>query len=171
MKTARVLFVSIAIALALKTAHGTTVIPPTFNQLVEQAQLIFEGSVIDVRSRWTGEGVERRIVSDVTFQIEDTMKGAPGAIYTSTMLGGTIGEETLQVADAPRFKRGDHDILFVENNGAQFIPLVGITHGRYRVQRDEITTDDGIPLMQNGTALHAAEFKGVIRAQLTAAGR
>ena len=171
MKTARVLFVTVVIALALKSAFGTSVIPPTFDQLVQQAQLIFEGTVLNVRSHWTGEGAQRHIASDVTFAVEEPIKGEPGTTYTLTMVGGTVGDETLQVADAPQFKRGDHDILFVENNGSQFIPLVGIMHGRYRIQQDEVTTDDGKPLIQNGNVVRASEFKSAIRDRLTAAGR
>lgn len=171
MKTARVLFVTVAIALALKSAFGTSVIPPTFDQLVQQAQLIFEGTVVGVRSYWTGEGAQRHIASDVTFVIDDPVKGEPGRGYTLTMVGGTVGDETLQVADAPQFKPGDHDILFVENNGSQFIPLVGIMHGRYRIQQDHVTTDDGKVLTQNGSAVRAAEFKNAIRARLATAAR
>jgi hypothetical protein len=57
----------------------------------------------------------------------------------------------MEVADAPRFKVGDRDILFVENNGTQFVPLVGIMHGRFRVKkdkdgRDAIFTNEGSPL-------------------------
>ena len=43
----------------------------------------------------------------------------------------------MEVTDSPKFKVGDRDIVFVENNGSQFIPLVGIMHGRYRVQQEK----------------------------------
>jgi len=41
----------------------------------------------------------------------------------------------MEVTDAPKCKVGDRDILFVENNGTQFVPLVGIMHGRFRVKK------------------------------------
>ena len=47
----------------------------------------------------------------------------------------------MEVTDAPKFKVGDRDILFVENNGTQFVPLVGIMHGRFRVKKDEAGRD------------------------------
>src|SRR6266705_4999104 len=122
--------------------RGTTVIAPDFDQLVTRAELIFQGEVTDVRSQWIGEGAEHRIVSFVTFKVADALKGNPGASYTIRMLGGTVDGETLQVSDAPTFKIGDRDILFVENNGSQFIPLVGIQHGRFRVQREQATGRD-----------------------------
>src|SRR5256885_6721644 len=52
-----------------------------------------------------------------------TLFRSPGASVTLRMLGGTVGAETMEVADAPKFKVGERDILFVENNGTQFITL------------------------------------------------
>jgi hypothetical protein len=46
----------------------------------------------------------------------------------------------MEVTDAPKF-RADHDLLFVENNGSLFIALVGIRHGRFRVQKDQAGRD------------------------------
>jgi hypothetical protein len=122
--------------------QATTVIPPTFDQLVGQAQFIFQGSVTDVRSMWVGEGAQRHIISYVTFKVEDTMKGKPGASFVMQMLGGTVDGEAMEVTDSPKFRVGDRDILFVENNGEQFVPLVGINHGRFHVRTDEQTGRD-----------------------------
>ena len=132
-------------------ALATTVIPPTFDDLVAHAEMIFQGTVTDVRSEWTGEGGQRHIASYVTFKVDDAIKGNPGAKVTLNLMGGTVGAETMEVSDAPKFKVGDRDILFVENNGTQFIPLVGIMHGRFHVQKDEngrdvVVTNDGAPL-------------------------
>ena len=139
MKNARFLFAAICLSLAFTSAKATSVIPPTFDELVAQAQLIFQGSVTDVKSQWTGEGGQRHIVTYVTFKVEEPMKGDPGASYTLRMLGGTVDGQTMEVSDSPKFKVGDHDIVFVENNGTQFIPLVGIMHGRFQVRQDKET--------------------------------
>ncbi|MDQ2868579.1 MAG: hypothetical protein M3R59_09260 [Verrucomicrobiota bacterium] len=146
-KLASILFLVGAIA----TARATTVIPPSFDQLVSQAETIFEGSVTNVRSEWTGEGAQRYIVSYITFKVDDSIKGDPGQNYVMRMMGGTVGEETMGVSDAPKFSVGQHEILFVENNGTQFIPLVGIMHGRFHLEADDTGTEivklnDGTPL-------------------------
>jgi len=130
------------IGIAFTCITATTVIPPTFEQLVQQAELIFQGTVSDVRSVWEGEGAQRHIDTYVTFQIADSVKGNPGASYTIRILGGTVGDETMEVTDTPKFKVGDRDILFVEHNNDQFVPLVGINNGRFHVQRDEQTGRD-----------------------------
>lgn len=169
------------------TALATTVIPPSFDELVSRAEMIFQGSVTDVRSEWTGEGAQRRIMSYVTLKVEDAIKGNPGSTVTLRMLGGTVGAETMEVSDAPKFKVGDRDILFVENNGTQFVPLVGIMHGRFRVGKDAtgqdaVFTNDGSPLSDftqlgknekgasAGRAISKQEFKRAIQAKAQAQG-
>jgi hypothetical protein len=169
------------------TALATTVIPPSFDELVSRAEMIFQGSVTDVRSEWTGEGAQRHIMSYVTLKVEDAIKGNPGSTVTLRMLGGTVGGETMEVSDAPKFKVGDRDILFVENNGTQFVPLVGIMHGRFRVGKDAtgqdaVFTNDGSPLSDftqlgknekaasAGHAISKQEFKRAIQAKAQAQG-
>lgn len=184
MKMLRLLLLLTGLLLAFPAARATTVIPPTFDQLVANAEMIFEGTVTTLRSEWTGQGSDRHIVTYVTFKIEDPIKGALGADYTIRMFGGTVDGQTVEVTDAPRFKAGDRDILFVEHNGTQFIPLVGIMHGRFHVQLDEngvnekITKDNGAAVANvsklgqdekaavSGTALSKAEFKAAIRQKM-----
>src|SRR6266571_5966595 len=129
-------------AIAFSGVTGTTVIPPTFDQLVQQAELIFQGTLTGVRSAWEGEGAQRHINTYVTFQIAENVKGDAGASYTIRILGGTVGDETMEVTDTPKFKVGDSDILFVEHNNDQFVPLVGINNGRFHIQHDEQTGRD-----------------------------
>ncbi len=141
MKITRFLLSLSLLAVVASTARATTVIPPSFDQLVGQAELIFQGTVTDVRSQWVGEGAQRLIVSYVSFRVEDTLKGAPGQTYAIRMYGGTVGEDTMGISDGPIFHVGDREILFVENNGTQVVPLVGLMHGRFHVQRDSSGSD------------------------------
>lgn len=184
MKLLRSLFFLSLLSLAVPATQATTVIPPTFDELVTRAEVIFEGTVTGMRSEWTGEGVNRHIVTYVTFKVEDALKGTTGAEYTMRMFGGTVGDKTIEVTDAPKFKIGDRDILFVEHNGTQFIPLVGIMHGRFHVQVDasgtneKMTKDSGAALANvsklgqdevaaaNGPAISKADFKAAVRQKL-----
>jgi hypothetical protein len=165
------------------TTHATTVIPPSFDQLMTRAQVIFEGEVTGLRSQWIGEGSQHRIVTYVTFKVDDALKGDPGTTYSMRMLGGTVDDRTMEVSDAPKFKVGDHDVLFIENNGSQFIPLVGLQHGRFRVEKDAsgrqtLLTGDGLPLAdvnqlggkeetlaRSKAALSLDDFNSVVRSR------
>ena len=142
----------LAVLLVLvRPISATTVIPPSFNELVDQAELIFQGRVAAVKSQWVGEGSNRHIATFVTFAVDDTLKGDPGKSYTLQMLGGTVDGETMGIVDAPKFDVGDNNIVFVQNNGSQVIPLVGIMHGRFRIKQDQtgrtiVATNDGQPV-------------------------
>ena len=156
----------------------------TFDELVDQAETIFQGDVTNVKSEWVGEGAQRHIMSYVTFRVEESLKGNPGQSYTIRMLGGTVAGETMGVSDAPKFQVGDKDILFVQNNGSQFIPLVGIMHGRFHIERELasgreiVRTNEGEPLSdvsnlgknekaaRAGAAISIDEFKSAIRTKL-----
>ena len=145
-------FVLTAVLLAAAPLRATTVIPPTFDELVGQAEVIFQGTVTEVKSQWIGEGGQRHIVTYVSLQVEDAIKGEPGESFTMRMLGGTVDGTTMEVSDAPKFKVGQREILFVEHNGTQFIPLVGIMHGRFHVTKDSETGTEKV-LADNGEAL------------------
>ena len=182
-KTIRFLLYPILFSLGL-VANATTVIPPSFDDLVRRAQVIFEGEVTSLHSQWIGEGAEHRIVTYVTFKVDDALKGDPGANYSIRMLGGTVDGRTMEVTDAPKFRVGDHDLLFVENNGSQFIPLVGIMHGRFRIEKDQtgretLLTGEGQPLSdvnqlgadeealaRNKAALSLDDFKTAIKSRM-----
>jgi hypothetical protein len=141
MKPRHFFFVA-TFAISFIGIKATTVVPPTFDQLVQQAELIFQGTVTDVRSVWEGQGAQRHIDTYVTFQVGESVKNDAGSSYTIRLLGGTVGEDSLVITDVPNFHVGDQEILFVEHNYDQFVPLVGISHGRFHVQRDEETGRD-----------------------------
>ena len=186
MKKSYSLALFAALFVAASSLHATTVIPPSFDELVNRAEVIFQGSVTNVRSQWVGEGGQRHIVTYVTFQVNDPIKGNPGATYTMRMLGGTVDGQTMEVSDSPKFKIGDRDFLFVEHNGRQFIPLVGIMHGRFRVEREQngheiVALNNGQPLSdvaslgkeEHGVSsekapLSPAQFKAAIQGRIQA---
>lgn len=174
MKKTSYLLLLAGLTVSVRITQATTVIPPTFDELVSQAEVIFQGDVTDVRSQWVGEGAQRHIVSYVTFKVEDALKGTPGQSYTIRMLGGTVDGETMGVSDAPKFKVGDKDILFVQNNGSQFVPLVGIMHGRFHVKRDQtgqevVSNNENEPVKNVARLGRAAEAADGPEANLTAA--
>lgn len=135
------------IGITLVRVTATTVVPPTFEQLVKQAEVIFQGTVTDVKSVWEGQGAQRHIDTYVTFQVSDKVKGDAGSSYTIRMLGGTVGDDTMLITDTPKFHIGEREILFVERNYDQFVPLVGINNGHFRVQRDN---ESGRDIILNG---------------------
>src|SRR5947208_13978538 len=122
MKMLRALLLLTCLILAFPAARATTVIPPTFDQLVTNAEMIFEGTVTTMRSDWTGQGADRHIVTYVTFKIEDAIKGTLGAASTIRMFGGPVAGQTMEVTQAPRFKQRVGAILLLQHQGTRCIP-------------------------------------------------
>ena len=58
----------------------------------------------------------------------------------------------MEVSGVPKFNPGERVILFVEKNGIQFCPLVGVFHGKFGLRRDEKTGRDNV-LMHDGQPL------------------
>src|SRR3954452_24471185 len=101
MKTSKYLLFMAGLVAGATSLSATTVIPPTFDQLVDQAQEIFRGTVTKVSSEWVGEGAERHIVSYITFKVKDSLKGSPGQNYTMRSFGGTVDGESMSIGDGP----------------------------------------------------------------------
>ena len=147
------IFVWLVLALAgTRLAWATSVIAPSFAELVDEAQTIVRGKVIAVRCAWADSPQGRLIKTYVTFAVEKRLKGSAPDELVLQFLGGEVDGEGMTVQGMPRFTVGQAEILFVAGNGVRFCPLVGMMHGRYRVMtdatsaRDYMARDDGVPL-------------------------
>jgi hypothetical protein len=151
MRRISVLAVVVLLGLS-RTATPTSVVAPTFDELVARAESVFVARVVAERSTWVDSRAGRAIVTDVTFAIERTIKGPIYAERSLEFLGGTVGDDTLRVSGMPEFHIGDRDVLFVSDSGRPASPLVGFMYGRFRVLRDVrsgvevVRTHDGRPL-------------------------
>lgn len=144
-------------------AHSTTVIPPTFEVLVANANTIFVGEVIGQRAEWEATPNGRSIVTYVTFRVEEVWKGAAGAVTQLEFLGGTIGDMKMEVVGMPTFRLGQRDVLFVGSTVRAVSPLVGFMHGRMRIERDVMSGVDRVRT-HDGQSLGSPAQIGVQRA-------
>jgi hypothetical protein len=140
-------------ALAATAAlHASSVVPPSFPELVGEAQSIVEGRVAAQHCEWVDTPQGRAIMTFVTFDVTRTLKGPPQKQIVLRLLGGELDGEGLRVDGVPRFKPGDREILFVTGNGTRFCPLVGMMHGRYHIvsaaTHAYVARDDGAPLVR-----------------------
>ena len=164
------LLVAMLLLAATRAARATSVIPPTFPELVAEAEAIIRGRVTDIVVRRSSAPDGSPVIkTHVTFAVERALKGPERQVITLELLGGTIGDESLVVTGMPRFELGSTDYLFVERNGIQFCPLVAVRHGRYRLLRDDagrefVARDNHVPLKDVGeVVLPLAALPPVIR--------
>lgn len=130
----RSLIAIVLIALATISADATTVIPLTFEQLVNESQSVIYGRVSDVRAQWTAD--RRFIESVVTIDVLRGMKGNAHESIAFTVPGGQVGRYLNVIPGAPSFVRGDLAVVFLTAQGARLPVTTGLTQGVYRVQRD-----------------------------------
>lgn len=117
--------------------RATSVVPPDFPALVAEADAIYRGQVTAVEARRVEGAAGGSVIKTfVTIEIRRTLKGPEQKEITLEFLGGTLGDETIEVSGVPKFTAGELGIVFVQQNGRQFCPLVRLGHGRYHVARD-----------------------------------
>jgi hypothetical protein len=127
---------AIMITVTAAVPRATSVVAPTFDEMVARAQVVFVGETLDVRSRWVSTSSGQAIVTVVTFKVIRTLKGELGGQTQLEFLGGTAGGYRMEVVGMPRFRVGDEDVLFVDERGQPVSPVVGFMHGRFRVLED-----------------------------------
>lgn len=139
----RLLLLALACAGAVPPASATSVVPPSFPELVAEAEAIYSGRVTAVEARRLAAPDGSSVIKTfVTFAIERVLKGAARESVILELLGGRVGDEQLRVSGMPVFAVGDREFVFVQRNGVQYCPLVALGHGRYRVLRDQTSGRD-----------------------------
>lgn len=135
--------------------RATTVIAPTFQELVGEADLVFEGEVLDAQSRAAIVDGNDVIFTDVSFRVARALKGTPGSVVSLQFLGGVVGDRGMKVHGVPTFARGDRDIIFAVTSQSLVSPLVRMMHGRVRIARggesgalETVRLFDGSPLRE-----------------------
>lgn len=139
--------------LAASPARATTVIAPDFDSLVSGADYVVRAVVKSVTCEYRTTPRGQAIFTKVELTVLETITGTPPTPLVLDLLGGTVNGVTMQVQGVPQFHVGDEDILFVQSNGHQYFPLVGIMNGKYPVKRDP-TTGVAYVARSNGVALY-----------------
>ena len=123
--------------LSALSARATTVVPPKFEELVNESDYIVRAVVKSVASEWREKQGQRHIFTFVELDVLEVIHGTPPQPLVLEMLGGQVGNEALVVQGIPTFEVGQEDILFVRGNGRQFYPLTAAMHGCYPVVREK----------------------------------
>jgi len=115
--------------------------PPTLNEAVAQADLIFVGHVEGLEADHNAAGF---IVTKVTLKILTLIKGdrqyAQGRSVVLQFAGGKIGDESLVVSHVPRLEADATYVLLIRHDGNNYAsPIVGMDYGLFRVAPEPAT--------------------------------
>jgi hypothetical protein len=131
----RLLLCTLSLLLA-SVAHATTAVKLSDEQLVQQSRQIVIGRAIESRSEW----VNRTLVTLVTVEVSETLKGAPARRLTVALPGGVDARRkfplAMTYAGAPRIGAKEEVFLFLsgpEASLARAHTVVGFSQGKYSV--------------------------------------
>lgn len=145
-------FVATFIAFAffsIPSAYTTEIIPSTLEYMTDFSGTIVVGTVKDKYSYWE----EQKIFTNVGIDVEEFVKnsGDERSSYLQLKIpGGTVGDLSFHVDQAPAFKEGEKVMLFLKKSDIDYFPY-GLSYGVYRIYLDEATGQEFIngPLFQN----------------------
>lgn len=124
-------FISVLLA---SPVAAVTMVPLSFEQLVQGSSAVIYGRVIDVRAQWSED--RRHVESLVTVDVLKGMKGSHGEQLTLMVPGGQLGRYINMIPGAPSFVPGDLAVFFLTGRAPRLPVVTGFTQGIYRVQRD-----------------------------------
>lgn len=116
----------VALGAAAAPAAASVTLALDLRELVERSDRVVVGSVLRQEARWDAR---RRIVTDVTVEVEQTMKGEPAREIVVRRLGGAIGELGMRVEGEPDFTDGQRAVLFARRLGSGALRPVGMGQG------------------------------------------
>ena len=130
------LFILLALLLCPST-YGLSAVSRGFDELVQLADVVIVGTVGNVRSELTQSDLDQNIVSFVSFNKLEVVKGqVSGQDYTLQVPGGIVGRFAQDYPGVPQFRIGQRYVVFVRGNHTDLFPVVGITQGVFRVLTD-----------------------------------
>ena len=160
--------VACALLAGVAAVRATQVIPLTDQQLVARSQLIIEGRVTGVSSAWNAG--QTQIHTTVEIAVQEVLKGSlvrGHQTVTLRMLGGTVGDMTMLIVDAPRFFQGDELLLMLHPDYQQvLLPVVGFNQGALRIKTDLATGTRMIPARKTTRNEFVKKVRGIIATQI-----
>ena len=117
---------------AVAPTHATSVLPLQLDQLVADAQLVFQGTCTANQSQYDSQ--TGLIVTYTTFMVQDVLKGRAGHSHTIKQAGGRIGSANYRIMGVPSFVLGQEYVVFLYGvSQAGFSSPVGLGQGQFVV--------------------------------------
>jgi hypothetical protein len=116
---------------------ATLAVPAEIGTLVEDAQVIVHGRVVQLQGRAGSDGLG--IETLVTLQAASYLKGDLGREFTFVATGGQLGRYRSIVSGAPRFVEGQEVVLFLGAKPPAIPHVIRLGQGAFRVSVDRRT--------------------------------
>jgi hypothetical protein len=108
------------------TATATVVMPSSLESMTQACDAIVVGKVTSTQAYWEDNRIFTAVYVDVNEWVKPSDQDAE-AIELKVM-GGTVGDTTLEIDHAPEFAVGDEVVLFLNQVEDKYMPF-GIYYG------------------------------------------
>lgn len=113
---------------------ATSLVPQTTRDLVGGSSDIVIGTVAATRSYWNP--AHTHIYTVVSFDVSESLAGAPVGQLTLTQFGGELDGMRVTVPGGPLFLPGQESLLFVWRDSQGHAQVNGLAMGKFDVRRD-----------------------------------
>jgi hypothetical protein len=125
--------------------NAAVIVPVSVPDRVRGAERVVVASVASVTASFeTNEFGDQIIVSHITLNVQETLKGKKEHTLSLDVEGGTVGGLTLVVSSLPKLSAGERAVFFLEHGrGAAFLPHL---RGQGILKLDDVDTVKGSSL-------------------------
>ena len=116
---------------------------PSLRELVERADTIVAGEVLDLRSAWTADRGE--IFTTVTLRPDRRFKGGERSLIRFRIPGGTVGDVRLMVTHSPVFAVGEHTLVFLAGESGRLPEVVAGEAGKRHIRISDDSEETILP--------------------------
>ena len=105
---------------------------PLLDELVERADTIVAGEVLDMRSAWTAD--RRSIFTTVTLRPDWRFKGGERSLIRFRIPGGTVGDIRLMVTHSASLAIGEQALVFLAGDSGRLPRVVAGEAGKRHIR-------------------------------------
>jgi hypothetical protein len=123
---------TIGLAATMALAASATMVPRlSLEEMVDRSELIVRGRSVRTWSAWDAKG--QFIWTHNEIEVAETWKGGPGARVIVSEIGGTVGDDAMQVEGVPQYQAGEEVVLFLYRTPIGYWRARGMGQGKFRV--------------------------------------
>lgn len=143
---ARVVFLIGLLSISAPAVRATTLRALDLPEIVQQAEIIADVTVMNLESYWASPAGEKAIWTKVSFALNrPALKGQVNSPFSLNFLGGAVGNRHIVVVGMPQLKLGQRVLIFSYGPDKVFAsPLVGMDQGVLRIVRDNQRSVDRV---------------------------
>ena len=136
-----VVFFAFFLSFSFTPASASSIKQMSVDELIENAELVFEGRVLSAEPRWNK--AHTLIKTFITFEVIDVLSGE----YTQSKLklgfvGGKIDQDEVKAQGLRQPEVGEKGIYFIESLTRPLVnPLVGWSQGQFLLEQNDLGND------------------------------